>query len=69
VHLLVVGGSGFLGLGITRQARLAGHRVTATCQASAPPGYDESSPPDPVTPYGAAKAAAETAVTVSRAGG
>jgi dTDP-4-dehydrorhamnose reductase len=136
VHLLVIGGSGFLGLSITRQARLAGHRVTATCHASVPPdagadwrrldircrddvtalacqaapdavvnaayrqsdwaatadgaahaalaaaaagarlvhvssdvvfsgaapGYDESSPPDPVTPYGAAKAAAETAV-------
>lgn len=26
------------------------------------PSYDEASPPDPVTPYGAAKAAAETAV-------
>ena len=25
-------------------------------------GYDETCPPDPVTPYGAAKAAAETAV-------
>jgi dTDP-4-dehydrorhamnose reductase len=136
VHLLVVGGSGFLGLRITRQAQLAGHRVIATCHASAPPDvdvdwrgldircrgdvmalarrarpdavinaayrqsdwavtadggahvalaaaatgarlvhvssdvvfsgasrrYDETSPPDPVTPYGAAKAAAETAV-------
>jgi dTDP-4-dehydrorhamnose reductase len=136
MHLLVVGGSGFLGLRITRQALLAGHRVTATCHASAPPdagvdwhgldirrrgdvtalarrvrpdavinaayrqcdwavtadggahvalaaaaagarlvhvssdvvfsgaapSYDETSPPDPVTPYGAAKAAAETAV-------
>jgi dTDP-4-dehydrorhamnose reductase len=136
VHLLVVGGSGFLGLSITRRARLAGHRVTATCHASDPPDadadwrrldirqrdavtalartaapdavinaayrqsdwaatadggahvalaaaaagarlvhvssdvvfsgaaarYDEASPPDPVTPYGAAKAAAETAV-------
>jgi dTDP-4-dehydrorhamnose reductase len=136
VDLLVVGGSGFLGLRITRQARLAGHRVVATCHASAPPAidvdwrtldirnrddvtalgrrvrpdavinaayrqsdwavtadggahvalaavvagarlvhvssdvvfsgaaprYDEASPPDPVTPYGAAKAAAETAV-------
>jgi dTDP-4-dehydrorhamnose reductase len=136
VDLLVVGGSGFLGLRITRQARLAGHRVIATWHASTPPGvdadwrrldirrrdevtalarrarpdavinaayrkadwavtadggahvalaaaaagarlvhvssdavfsgaaqrYDEASPPDPVTPYGAAKAAAETAV-------
>jgi dTDP-4-dehydrorhamnose reductase len=136
VDLLVVGGSGFLGLQVTRQARLAGHRVTATCHASVPPDvdvdwrgldirrrgdvtalacrvrpdavinaayrqsdwavtadggahvaiaaaaagarlvhvssdvvfsgaasrYDETSPPDPVTPYGAAKAAAETAV-------
>jgi dTDP-4-dehydrorhamnose reductase len=136
VNLLVVGGSGFLGLRITRLARLAGHRVTATCHASVPPDadadwrrldircrddvtalarrarpdavinaayrqsdwattagggahvalaaaaagarlvhvssdvvfsgaaprYDEAAPPDPVTPYGAAKAAAETAV-------
>jgi dTDP-4-dehydrorhamnose reductase len=136
VHLLVVGGSGFLGLSVIKQARLAGHRVTATCHATAPPDagpdwrrldirrrgdvaalarqvapdavinaayrqsewtatadggahvalaaaaagarlvhvssdvvfsgaaprYDEFSPPDPVTPYGAAKAAAETAV-------
>lgn len=28
------------------------------------PSYDESRPPDPVTPYGAAKAAAETAVAI-----
>lgn len=28
------------------------------------PSYDESSPPEPVTPYGAAKAAAETAVAM-----
>jgi len=136
VNLLVVGGSGFLGLRITRLALLAGHRVTATCHASVPPDadadwrrldircrddvaalarrarpdavinaayrqsdwattadggahvalaaaaagarlvhvssdvvfsgaaprYDEAAPPDPVTPYGAAKAAAETAV-------
>jgi dTDP-4-dehydrorhamnose reductase len=136
VDLLVVGGSGFLGLRITRQARHAGHRVIATCHGCVPPdadadwrrldirhrdevtalarqarpdavinaayrqsdwattadggahvaaaavaagarlvhvssdvvfsgaapSYDESSPPDPVTPYGAAKAAAETAV-------
>ena len=132
----MVGGSGFLGLAIIRQARLAGHRVIATCHASVPPEtdadwrrldirrrddvtalarrarpdaiinaayrqsdwattadggahvalaaatagarlvhvssdvvfsgaarrYDEASPPDPITPYGAAKAAAETAV-------
>jgi dTDP-4-dehydrorhamnose reductase len=137
VNLLVAGGSGFLGRTITRQAQLAGHRVTATYHASGPPPagdvdwrrldircrdevtalarlarpdavinaayqqsdwattadggahvalaaaaagarlvhvssdvvfsgaaprYDETSPPDPVTPYGAAKAAAETAV-------
>ncbi|HEY0937113.1 MAG TPA: sugar nucleotide-binding protein [Trebonia sp.] len=136
VDLLVVGGSGFLGLEIVRQARRAGHRVTATFHASAPPAggadwrpldirrreevaeltrqvrpaavvnaayrqhewaatadggahvalaaaaagarlvhvssdavfsgaaprYDETCPPDPVSPYGAAKAAAETAV-------
>ena len=136
VNLLVVGGSGFLGLRITRLALLAGHRVTATCHAGVPPDvdadwrrldircaedvvalasrarpdavinaayrqsdwattadggahvalaaaaagarlvhvssdvvfsgtaprYDETAPPDPVTPYGAAKAAAETAV-------
>jgi dTDP-4-dehydrorhamnose reductase len=30
--------------------------------SGAAPGYDETCPPDPVTPYGAAKAAAETAV-------
>jgi dTDP-4-dehydrorhamnose reductase len=137
VDLLVIGGSGFLGLRVIRQAQLAGHRVVATRHASAAPAagdvdwrpldirrrddvtaltrrvrpgavinaayrksdwaatadggahvalaaaaasarlvhvssdalfsgaaprYDETSPPDPVTPYGAAKAAAETAV-------
>jgi dTDP-4-dehydrorhamnose reductase len=136
VDLLVIGGSGLLGLRITRQARLAGHRVIATFHASVPPAtdadwreldirrrddvialalqarpdmvinaayrqsdwaatadggthvalaaaaagarlvhvssdavfsgtaasYDEACQPDPVTPYGAAKAAAETAV-------
>jgi dTDP-4-dehydrorhamnose reductase len=136
VDLLVIGGSGFLGMRITRQARLAGHCVTATFCTSIPPatevdwrkldirqrddvmalarqvrpdavinaayrksgweitadgaayvalaaaatgarlvhvssdavfsgtapGYDERCQPDPVTPYGAAKAAAETAV-------
>jgi dTDP-4-dehydrorhamnose reductase len=136
VDVLVIGGSGFLGRRITRQARLAGHGVVATFHAGTPPatdvdwrrvdirrrddvkalaadarpevvinaayrqsdwgttadggmhvalaaaavgarlvhvssdavfsgaapGYDESSRPDPVTPYGAAKAAAETAV-------
>jgi hypothetical protein len=30
VDLLVIGGSGFLGPRITRQAQLAGHSVTAT---------------------------------------
>jgi dTDP-4-dehydrorhamnose reductase len=136
VDLLVIGGSGFLGLRITRQAQLAGHRIVATFCTSAPSAadvdwrmvdvrcrddvtalacrtrpdavinaayrqsdwettadggmnvalaataagarlvhvssdavfsgtassYDEASRPDPVTPYGAAKAAAETAV-------
>jgi dTDP-4-dehydrorhamnose reductase len=136
VELLVIGGSGFLGRRITRQAQLAGHRVMATFHANAPkasdvdwrrldirrrddvvalagharpdavinaaylqsdwetiadgaahvalaaaaagarlvhvssdavfsgaaPGYDETRRPDPVSPYGAAKAAAETAV-------
>jgi dTDP-4-dehydrorhamnose reductase len=136
VDILVIGGSGLLGLRITRQAQLAGHRVMATFHASAPPtggadwrkldirrrddvtalalharpdiiinaayrlsdwettadgaahvavaavtagarlvhvssdavfsgtapSYDETRQPDPVTPYGAAKAAAETAV-------
>jgi dTDP-4-dehydrorhamnose reductase len=148
VDLLVIGGSGFLGRRITRQALLAGHRVSATFHASARPAtgagghedadwprdvqwhrvdirrpedvtalarrarpdaiinaayrqpdwettadggahvalaaaaagarlvhvssdavfsgraprYDETCPPDPTTPYGAAKAAAETAV-------
>jgi dTDP-4-dehydrorhamnose reductase len=136
VDLLVIGGSGLLGLRITRQALLARHRVVATFHASRPPAadadwrqldirrrddvtalaldvrpdvivnaayrqpdwettadgatnvalaaaaagarlvqvssdavfsgsaysYDETRLPDPVTPYGAAKAAAETAV-------
>jgi dTDP-4-dehydrorhamnose reductase len=136
VELLVIGGSGFLGRRITRQARRAGYRVTATGHQCGPPAgdpdwhvvdirrrddiaalarrvrpdvivnaayrqsdwattadgaahvalaaaaagarlvhvssdavfsgaaprYDETSAPDPVTPYGAAKAAAETAV-------
>jgi dTDP-4-dehydrorhamnose reductase len=136
VDLLVIGGSGFLGREVTRQAQVAGHRVTATYHANVPlaagadwrqvdirrrddvtalaartrpdavinaaylqsdwvttadggthvalaaaaagarlvhvssdavfsgaePSYDEASQPDPVTPYGAAKAAAETAV-------
>ena len=136
MDLLVFGGSGFLGLRVTRLAQLAGHQVIATCHASEPPavdvdwrtvdirrrddvtaltrrvrpgviinaayrqsdwettadgaahvalaaaatgarlvhvssdavfsgtapGYDETRRPDPVSPYGAAKAAAETAV-------
>jgi dTDP-4-dehydrorhamnose reductase len=36
VDLLVIGGSGFLGQRITRQAQLAGHRVTATFHANSP---------------------------------
>ncbi len=136
MHLLVIGGSGFLGRAVARQARLGGHRVTATFHASGPaaavadwraldirrrddvaalvgdvrpdavinaayrqsdwdttadggahvalaaaaagarlvhvssdavfsgaaPACDETRRPDPVSPYGAAKAAAETAV-------
>jgi dTDP-4-dehydrorhamnose reductase len=136
VDLLVIGGSGFLGLRITRLALLAGHNVVATFHANVPPAtdvdwrmvdirrrddvtalalrarpdaiinaayrqsdwettadggthvalaaaaagarlvhvssdavfsgtapsYDETRRPDPTTPYGAAKAAAETAV-------
>jgi len=136
MDLLVIGGSGLLGLRLTRQARLAGHSVVASFHASVPPAtdiewrkldirrpddvtalalsirpnaiinaayqksdwettadgaanvalaavatgarlvhvssdavfsgaarsYDETRQPDPVTPYGAAKAAAETAV-------
>jgi dTDP-4-dehydrorhamnose reductase len=136
VDLLVVGGSGFLGLEITRQAKRAGHSVVATYHTRFPsiPGvgwrmvdirhrddvtalalqarpdvvinaayrqsdwattadggmhvalaaaavdarlvhvssdavfsgtaasYDETHSPDPTTPYGAAKAAAETAI-------
>jgi dTDP-4-dehydrorhamnose reductase len=136
VELLVVGGSGFLGAEITRQAQRAGHRVVATFHTRAPStrgvewhrvdiqhrddvvavarrarpdvvvnaayrqaewvttadgaahvalaaaavgarlvhvssdvvfsgattSYDETQPPDPITPYGAAKAAAETAI-------
>jgi dTDP-4-dehydrorhamnose reductase len=136
VRLLVIGGSGFLGRQLARQAYRAGHPVTATYHSSAPPPaeadwrpldirdagdvaarvrdmrpdvivnaaygkadwavtadgaahvalaaaaagarmvhvssdavfsgaaprYDETSRPDPVSPYGAAKAAAEIAV-------
>jgi dTDP-4-dehydrorhamnose reductase len=136
MDLLVIGGSGLLGLRLTRQARLSGHSVVASFHASVPPAtdidwrkldirrpddvtalalsvrpdaiinaayqksdwettadgaanvalaavaagarlvhvssdavfsgaapsYDEMRQPDPVTPYGAAKAAAETAV-------
>ncbi|MGH3292477.1 MAG: sugar nucleotide-binding protein, partial [Trebonia sp.] len=136
MELLVIGGSGYLGQRLTRQARLAGHDVIATghenvrrtagvewCMvdirrrgdvtalamdvrpeviinaayrqsdwettadgaahvalaaaaagarlvhvssdvvfSGAAPRYDENCRPDPVTPYGAAKAAAETAV-------
>jgi dTDP-4-dehydrorhamnose reductase len=40
VDLLVIGGSGLLGLRITRQARRAGHRVIATFHASVPPATD-----------------------------
>jgi nucleoside-diphosphate-sugar epimerase len=36
VDLLVIGGSGFLGRRITRQARLAGHSVIATGHANVP---------------------------------
>ncbi|NUP61736.1 MAG: sugar nucleotide-binding protein [Nonomuraea sp.] len=136
MNLLVVGGSGFLGLEVVRQARRAGHRVTATFHSRVPSvtevdwrnldirhrddvmglvletrpdaivsaayrqsdwattaegpthlalaaaaagarlvhvssdavfsgttaRYDETCLPDPITPYGAAKAAAETAL-------
>jgi dTDP-4-dehydrorhamnose reductase len=136
MELLVVGGSGYLGQEVIRQARTAGTRVVATFHSRASPvagvdwqpldirhresvtalvertrpaviintayrqadwattaeggmhvaaaaaaagarlvhvssdavfsgqarRYDETSPPDPVTPYGAAKAASETAI-------
>jgi dTDP-4-dehydrorhamnose reductase len=136
VDILVIGGSGYLGREITRQARLGGHSVTATFHTTVPsstdadwrmtdirrrddvvalarqlgpdviintaylkpdwqttadgamhvalaaadagaglvhvssdaifsgtaPSYDETCQPDPVTSYGAAKAAAEIAV-------
>ncbi|GAB3476833.1 sugar nucleotide-binding protein [Nocardiopsis coralliicola] len=137
MQLLVIGGSGFLGSEVVRQAAAAGHRVAATCRAQRPGtaaaawspldvrdrgraaevvaavrpdavvnaayrqsdwritadgaahvalasaaagarlvhvssdavfsgaavSYGETAAPDPVTPYGAAKAAAETAVS------
>ena len=37
MDLLVIGGSGFLGRAVTRQALLAGHRVVATCHTGVPP--------------------------------
>jgi len=37
MDLLVIGGSGFLGRRITRQARLAGHGVIATGHTKVPP--------------------------------
>ncbi|MGH3296484.1 MAG: NAD-dependent epimerase/dehydratase family protein [Trebonia sp.] len=37
MDIVVIGGSGLLGLRITRRARLAGHRVIATIHASTPP--------------------------------
>ena len=40
VKLLVIGGSGLLGLRVTRQARLAGHSVIATFCASVPPAAE-----------------------------
>src|SRR6202000_3008188 len=40
VKFLVIGGSGLLGLRVTRQARLARHAVIATSCASAPPAID-----------------------------
>ena len=36
----MIGGSGLLGLRITRRAQLAGHSVVATFHASAPPAAD-----------------------------
>ncbi|MFJ6778907.1 SDR family oxidoreductase [Streptomyces yangpuensis] len=143
--LLIVGGSGFLGAELVRQAVAAGHRTAATYATGRPPGstpavvwhaldlrdpgraeavvaevapravvnassggadwavtaegpvrlaraaaacgsrlvhvssdavfsgasglpYDESCPPDPLTPYGAAKAAAETGVRLVHPG-
>jgi NAD(P)-dependent dehydrogenase (short-subunit alcohol dehydrogenase family) len=40
VDLLVIGGSGLLGMRIARQAQLAGHNVIATYHASVPPAVD-----------------------------
>jgi dTDP-4-dehydrorhamnose reductase len=40
MDVLVVGGSGSLGSRLTRQARLAGHRVVATFHASVPADTD-----------------------------
>jgi dTDP-4-dehydrorhamnose reductase len=45
VDVLVIGGSGFLGQRITRQAHLAGHRVSATFHASVPATISRTSAP------------------------
>lgn len=42
MRLLVVGGSGYLGQRITRQARSAGHDVAATFHASPPAGPEDA---------------------------
>ena len=44
------------------------HASSDAAFSSTAPSYDEMHPPDPVTPYGAAKAAAETAVKGITAG-
>lgn len=54
------------GTHVALAAAMAGARLVHVSSdavfSGAAPGYDETCPPDPVTPYGAAKAAAETAV-------
>ncbi|QYC42323.1 dTDP-4-dehydrorhamnose reductase [Nonomuraea coxensis DSM 45129] len=80
MRVTVIGGGGFPGGELVRQAAAAGHQVAATCFSRPGEGarlvhvssdavfsgravtYAEDAEPDPISPYGAAKAAAEVAV-------